>query len=115
MKRLDREALRRAIRMAREDPATDDQINRMFADREHTWDDIATTAAAHCQCSTLHLRPWEMPPMHVGDAEPVNDPNRYGLRAAWELRRRLIASGLSMYEPDPLGALAALAAATTAV
>jgi hypothetical protein len=39
-----------------------------------------------------------------GDAEPDSDPQGYGLQSAWQLRRRLIAFGLSAYD-DPLAAL----------
>jgi hypothetical protein len=47
----------------------------------------------------------------MDDQKPDADPQQHGLLAAWELRRRLIAVGLSAFEPDPLHALQAVAEA----
>jgi hypothetical protein len=44
----------------------------------------------------------------MADEKPDADPQRHGLFAAWELRRRLIALGLSAFEPDPVAALQAV-------
>jgi hypothetical protein len=48
--------------------------------------------------------------MHMGDDKPRDESPVAGRVAAWELRRRLLAAGLSVYEPDPLNALATAAA-----
>lgn len=106
MKRVDKEALVRAIKLARaSDPKRDAQIAHKL--KTEPWIDVATFAAYGCQCDALHLRPWQPPPCWLGDDKPIDDFPLAGRAAAWELRRRLIAAGLSMYEPDPIGALAA--------
>jgi hypothetical protein len=62
-------------------------------------------AAYSAQCDTLRLRPWQAPPCHVRGTDP--DPNVYGCRPGEiALRDRLLAAGLSLFEPDPLSALA---------
>ena len=58
----------------------------------------------------LNLKPWQPPPCWQGDERPVDDFATAGRVAAWELRRRLLAAGLSAFEPDPVGALAAIEA-----
>ena len=68
----------------------------------------AMGAVYHCQMETLRLRPWQTPPCWVGDERPHVDDHR-GEVAAWELRRRLLAAGLSEFEPDPVAALEAIA------
>jgi hypothetical protein len=55
---------------------------------------------------SLRLKPWQAPPVHTGDG--VGDGNTYGSRPREvELRRRMIALGISVYEPDPIAAIAA--------
>jgi hypothetical protein len=70
--------------------------------------EVGQFAAYCCQCRSLRLKPWQTPPMH-GDAEPshpdADDTHGYG--AAAELLERLLAAGLSRWEPDPIGALEA--------
>jgi hypothetical protein len=86
MKRVDMEALRRAIAMPRaSDPLRDQQIASMLEERE--WLEVAEFAAYCCQ------------------TEALDDFALAGRVAAWELRKQLIASGLSAYEPNPVGAL----------
>jgi hypothetical protein len=53
------------------------------------------------------LKPWEFPPIWIDDIsatlkEPPESKDRH--RAA-KLLQRLLAAGLSRYEPDPLAAL----------
>ena len=50
-----------------------------------------------CQTQNLHTKPWEDVPCH-------GDPD--GSTPEDKLLRRMLAAGLSRYEPDPLGALA---------
>jgi hypothetical protein len=103
---VDRAALKRAIAMARaESPGRAKQIDAMLAERP--WLDVAQFAAYSCQSDALHLKPWQYAPCWMGDKKPVNDPQQHGLLAAWDLRRRLLAVGLSRYEPDPVAALTA--------
>jgi hypothetical protein len=61
-------------------------------------------ASYTAQCRTLRLRPWQCPPCHAGDEVAVDI---YGRRPGeLELRDRLVSAGLSVYEPDPVSALA---------
>jgi hypothetical protein len=101
---LDRDALERAIAMMRQhSPAEAAQIDGKLT---HEGFDAAGKFAAYCcQCETLRLKPWEAPPCHVhGDGI---DPNVYGYRPGEvALYNRLRGAGLSLYEPDPIAALA---------
>jgi hypothetical protein len=72
---------------------------------------IGRHAASICQCDALGLKPWQMVPC---DAEPGEiDPPGFAHRctgAASALVARLLAAGLSRFEPDPINALARRAA-----
>jgi hypothetical protein len=104
LRRVDREALERAIVLARaSDPPHDRQIAGMLKTRP--WIEVATFAAYACQDDALRLKAWQPPPCWMGDEKPVDDIPTAGRVAAWELRRRLIEQGLSMYEPDPVTSL----------
>jgi hypothetical protein len=108
MRKTDREALKRALETAKaEDADLRQQVEAM--QREDGWDYAATFAAYHCQRRTLGLKPWQLTPSEVDDEQPIADPQKLGLLDAWQLRRRLLAVGLSVYEPDPPAALAAIA------
>jgi hypothetical protein len=99
---IDHDALTRALAMEREqDPAgVDDDLQRQ------PWEAAARSAAYHCQCRALKLKPWLAPPSDAGDV--VTHAPCYGHRPEEvALRRRLLATGISIYEPDPLGALEA--------
>jgi len=89
MSRVDREALGRAL-----------EIDGRKVKRGDDWEDVARSAAYHCQIAALHLRPWENPPMFAFEDDPRD-------AAAWALRCRLIAAGLSVFEPNPPAALEA--------
>jgi hypothetical protein len=99
---VDHDALGRAVALVRasEDPGRRDQIARMLA--EDDWFEAATFAAYSCQRRALGLRPWQDPPCY-GDSS--ND-GRNAEAAA--LLQRLLDAGLSRWEADPAGALAAL-------
>lgn len=63
---------------------------------------IAIRASGICQYYALGLKPWQTPPCRLGpDAEQRPADKRGRL-----LLQRLLAAGLSRYEPDPLRALA---------
>jgi hypothetical protein len=67
------------------------------------WEEAAHAAAYVCQCRTLKLRPWQAPPVHVHGAEIANV---YGCQPEEvALKQRMIALGISVFEPDPIGAL----------
>jgi hypothetical protein len=104
MRKLDREALQRALRTLKtKDPSRRHQL-------EGDWEEAATFAAYCLQCDNLHLKPWQPPPCWADEDRPRDDHPSAGKVAAWELHRRLVAAGLSMYEPDPVRALEAVAA-----
>jgi hypothetical protein len=112
LSRADREALQRAIDMAR----AANEHERALIDRELAedgWQEAAETAAYCCQCRALRLKPWQTPPcslrsdaaVRVALLTPPPDPK--GRRFAAELVQQLLAAGLSgFFEPDPLRALA---------
>jgi len=107
LEETDLEALRRALKIAKSsDRGRRQQIESMLEDRP--WQDVAEFASFCCQAEALRLRPWQTPPCWVGDERPLVDDHR-GEVAAWELRRRLLAAGLSQYEPDPVRMLEAVA------
>jgi hypothetical protein len=73
------------------------------------WFEAARRCAGFAQMQTLGLRPWQCPPLAAADKVGLD---RYGERAnEVELRQRLKRAGLSVYEPDPVAALARAAAA----
>jgi hypothetical protein len=109
MLQKDREALTRALRIAKaSEPGRQEQLVSMLRDRE--WEEVATFAAYVCQCDSLHLRPWQLPPMHADEDRPRDDHPTAGKVAAWTLRRRLLKAGLSVFEPDPISSLESVAA-----
>ena len=92
---IDLDALDRALEIARVQ-GTDrpEQIDVMMQDRD--WLDVARFASGCAQGRSLNLKPWESAPIwgaEVGDAPEDN------------LLRRMLAAGLSQFEPDPIGAL----------
>jgi hypothetical protein len=113
---VDREALERALDMARkESPQQAAQIDVMI--RERGWNRAAEFASYCCQDANLKLRPWQMPPVWLkGDPDVVlagidrghrgGDQDYRGCRQAALLVKRLLAAGLSRFEPDPETALA---------
>ncbi len=98
---LDREALERAMKFASRDPGRRRQLNRKL--RDESWLAVATFAAYCMQSQNLHLKPWEYPPCW-GSETPLGYHGDQ--REAWELCKRLLAAGLSRWEPDPITALA---------
>jgi uncharacterized metal-binding protein len=96
---VDRDALERAIEIASRDPKRAEQIKSMLEgdqwSKPRPWEEVAKFAADLCQRKALDLKPWETAPCYSGDP-----------RAA-KLANKLLSSGLSVFEPDPLTALAA--------
>ena len=84
---------------------------RQIADKlaSEPWEDVGEFASYSAQCRALRLRPWQFPPCWIDDIPAaLNDPEPHrGLRTAGELLQRMLAAGLSRYEPDPLKALEA--------
>ena len=107
MTRKDRKALRRAIEAVRREST---MRARQIADKlaSEPWEDVGEFASYSAQCRALRLRPWQFPPCWIDDIPAaLNDPELHrGLRTAAELLQRMLAAGLSRYEPYPLKALA---------
>jgi hypothetical protein len=92
----DKDALTRAMEMARREPSRRWQLDEMLKDQ--SWQEVAEFAAYHCQNRTLRLKPWESPPMNFDEDEDDDSPG-------CALLIRMLAAGLSRFEPDPLAAL----------
>jgi hypothetical protein len=112
----DCEALERAIAMCRAESEQERaHIDRVLA--AEGWQQAGETAAYHQQDRRLKLKPWEMSPCQFrGDIDsylaatsiPASSPEWHdyrGARQAALLIKRLLAAGLSKYEPDPETAL----------
>jgi hypothetical protein len=100
----DRQALELAIVIGRE--LRPDLIDYFLA--EKPWLDAAIDASHLCQTLRLNLRPWECwPPcaVAVGETDAPGLEHR-GISKSAALLRRMLAAGLSRYEPDPVAALA---------
>lgn len=105
MLRIDRDALKRAIVEARaQSSGRQQQVDKMLA--KDDWSTVARFCAYSCQCENLRLKAWQPAPCWMGDERPTDDFPTRGNVAAWELRQRLIACGLSAFEPHPMRALA---------
>src|SRR6516165_8789837 len=104
---VDREALERALEIAmKKDPGSRQQIESMLA--IDPWFEVAQFASYSCQCDALHLKPWQSPPCWIDDVEgtlAAGDDDVGGDFAAAKLLKRMLALGISEYEPNPLGAL----------
>jgi hypothetical protein len=101
---VDQDALRRALNEARREPSRAGQLARM--EKNQGLLAAQMQAAYGCQTRNLKLKPWESPPM-FGDVEGGDASARDKAR---ELLDRVLATGLSRYEPDPVGALQAIEA-----
>ena len=99
---VDIDALERALaRVRASNPSRREQIARMLRE---DWYKAAHFAAYSCQIDALKLKPWRDPPCygHLG-----NDAG------AADLLTQMLAHGLSRYEPEPAGALAAIEAVSS--
>ena len=96
----DMDALRRAMEIAMREPGRKEQleskVNGYRGVEPEPWTEVAEFAAFCVQSDTLHLKPWECPPCSA-----------YDDKAALKLLDRMLEAGISQWEPDPLGALAA--------
>jgi len=104
---VDRDALKRCVEMARTYPGRDEQITWKLGPGGCSWYDTAKFCAYLCQSRNLRLEIMEFPPAWLIDADDVEGPTFKGKPQAAKLLRRLLAAGLSQYEPDPIRALAA--------
>ena len=110
MRKLDRDAVTRAVEMLRkESPARSQQIDDKLA--SEPWEQVARWCAYCCQCNTLRLRIHQSPPCWTDPSEirailAKGDDGIIADYAAARLLQRMLAAGISKYEPDPPAALA---------
>jgi hypothetical protein len=92
-------ALEEALKLARqESEGRAEQLLQMQL--EDGWFYAASFASYSCQCDALHLKPWEHPPIWVGDPDDYPESPE-----AARLLRRMLKAGGSRYHPDPMSAL----------
>jgi hypothetical protein len=104
MKRVDRAAAQRAIAQACAENPRDRQWVEEKRREGRSFEFIAEFCAAACQHRALHLPPWGAAPIWTRD---VIDNSFGGRPEEVALRRRLIAAGVSLYEPNVIEALLA--------
>src|SRR5262245_38054379 len=93
---VDRDALQRALDMTLDEPDRAEQLQHKL--QNDGWHKAATFAAYHQQVKSLRLQPWQSPPCSAG-------ARTYADEEILEISRRLVRSGLSLFEPDPLAAI----------
>jgi hypothetical protein len=92
----DHAALELAMASIQRDPTRAEQIASML--REQSWFDTAVFATSCCQSDALKLKSWDLPPCEIDESDDQRSP---GAR----LLKRMLASGISRFHPDPLTAL----------
>jgi hypothetical protein len=103
MERHDLEAMRRAIATLRTDPELGDTVEALLRDQGEQA--AGTFAVGVLQVRSLRLKAWQCPPCDSTNKHPSN---HYGCRPnEVALLRRMLALGISRFEPDPIAALAA--------
>jgi hypothetical protein len=106
----DLDALKRAMEWGKGYQRREPQL-RMFPgdvmpdEGTEEWIELALYFVSAAQSDSLHLRPWETPPLHTHD-DGIVDSLGWGRRPnEVALLRKMIALGLSRFEPDPLQAI----------
>ena|SRR6516164_9267204 len=102
LSRVDRDALRRSLEIARAESKVEREHLASIEAREG-WVSAAESASYHLQVKNLKLKPWHCPPCACFSDEVGLGYGRS--RAEVLLRRRMLGAGLSLYEPDPVAAL----------
>jgi hypothetical protein len=104
MRKVDRDALVRALAMVRTlDPIIVQAVDAML---KTSWQQAGEYASYHSQMRSLRLRPWQRPPCDANDEIDPTEGDRYGnMPGEVGLRRRMITLGLSEFEPNPLEAI----------
>jgi len=92
---LDRIALNECLRRQRADP--NPKVKQQIEDKlaECGWREAAEFACFDQQMRTLKLRPWQSPPCWNNEDDPKSIA----------LLNRMLAAGVSQYDPDPLADL----------
>ena len=106
---LDLDALRRAMKWGegyqRREPLLKVFPNPMPREGSPEWIEAAIYFVVAAQAASLHLKPWQCVPLQVADDSIIADC--YGRRPdEITLRRKMIALGISIYEPDVPAAIA---------
>jgi hypothetical protein len=96
MRTIDTQALKRCVEIASREPGYAAHLKDLL--KERAWIEVAVTACYHVQSHALRLRPWQEPPCVVSEDGPERDS------VAQALLRKMLAAGVSRYEPDPLAA-----------
>ena len=103
MKRVDRDAMRRAIEEVRSwvGPDAEQLLQKLAAEPR---EDVGRFASYSAQDVHLQLRPWQTPPSWLCNDRDVEDAlsmpdDHTGRRAAGEIVKRLLAAGLAVMSP----------------
>jgi hypothetical protein len=94
----DIDALQRCMEIARQDRLRAGQLDDKLSDEP--WSAVARFASRVVQGRALKLKPWQEPPCCVSPEGPERD------HAAQRLLRKMLAAGVSRYDPDPVAAIA---------
>ena len=106
---LDREALERALEQERQMSSSADRVHLDEQLKCRGWFSVAEDAAYICQRKNLQLKLWQPVPFYITDIAGTiakGDDGISGDYRAALLLKRMLAAGLSRYEPDPVRALA---------
>ena len=96
---VDREALERAMEITKRDPLRAEQLEGKLLQGD-PWTEVAEFASYSCQIHTLSLKPWQSPPCVADEDDPDERDKK-----AQHLLRKMLAAGISRFEPNPLAAL----------
>jgi len=106
---VDREAFERsiAVMLRHHERIYRTSFKRRLEEAKEPWANIGRHAASVCQCEVLGLKPWQQAPRDVEPGESDAPPFEHRrTAAAAAILARLLAAGLSRYEPSPVEALA---------
>jgi hypothetical protein len=107
---VDLDALRRCVKWAEGYQKREPQIavlpHPMPRADSDDWVRIATRLVSVAQSTNLHLQPWQCAPIDTCDDGDVDDDCYGRRRSEVTLRQRMVAAGVSIFEPDPERALA---------
>ena len=87
------------MEIAQRDPERAEQLQSMLSGG-WPWDLVADMASHCCQYRGLALKPWQCSPSSVDE----NDPDERD-KDAQKLLRKMLAAGVSRFDPNPLKAL----------
>jgi hypothetical protein len=104
MTSIDKDALTRAIEIARKDPVPRRRIDEALADGED-WERSRGDCARRCEHDALNLMPWQLAPLYYTNHLESALRETSGRREACEVLKKLLALGLSKFEPNPLRAI----------